>query len=83
MLKKIRIVFLYRGLCFWLNNHSFYKECLWDGNFDIWVVPEANYIEPEILSMLKKDRVKIISKKMSAYDIVNNAIKQKLGKITK
>lgn len=62
MLKKIRIVFLYRGLCFWLNNHSFYKECLWDGNFDIWVVPEANYIEPEILSMLKKDRVKIIEK---------------------
>lgn len=30
-----------------------------------------------------EDRVKIISKKMSAYDIVDNAIKQKLGKITK
>ena len=30
-----------------------------------------------------EDRVKIISKKMSAYDMVDNAIKQKLGKITK
>lgn len=62
MTKKIRIVFLYRELIFWLNNHSFYKECLWDGNFDIWVVPEKNFINSEILSMLKKDRVKIIEK---------------------
>lgn len=62
MNKKIRIVFLYRGLDFWLNNHSFYKECLWDGNFDIWVVPESNYIDPETLSMLKNDKVKIIEK---------------------
>ncbi|HSQ97622.1 MAG TPA: hypothetical protein VLL98_02775 [Rickettsiales bacterium] len=61
-MKKIRIVFLYRGLSFWLNNHSLYKECLWDGNFDIWVVPESNSIDLEILQMLKNDKVHIIEK---------------------
>ncbi len=30
-----------------------------------------------------EDRVRLISKKMSAYEMVDNAIKQKLGKITK
>ncbi len=30
-----------------------------------------------------EDRVKLISKKLSAYELVDNAIKQKLGKITK
>ena len=30
-----------------------------------------------------EDRVKLISKKLSAYELVDNAVKQKLGKITK
>ncbi|MDD2840507.1 MAG: hypothetical protein PHY80_05330 [Rickettsiales bacterium] len=61
-MNKIKIVFLYRGLNFWLNNHSFYKECLWDGGFDIWVVPESNSIDSEILQIFKNDKIHIMEK---------------------
>ena len=47
--------------------------------------PFINYLL-SIIEMAYNDfenRVKLISKKMSAYELVDNAVKQKLGKITK
>lgn len=55
----------------------------YEGNDD--ATPFIKYLL-SIIEMAYKDfedRVKLISKKLSAYELVDNAVKQKLGKITK
>ena len=42
-----------------------------------------SYDELKSFLLANKDRVKLISKKASAYELVDNAIKKKLGKVTK